>query len=221
MNPPPSESSGAGFLPFMTSVTTDIYARIDKLNQVIENVKSMLNDMIIDMKENLSKIADRVNEMIEQGEMNKQMTLEAFADTTNNLIDQIKIIRNEQVEGLQSTKTQEMIRVVNNTANLLEQRMYDIQIAILINGIHALVNAIKTGNVVGIPVPIQSVSGANQVKSEPLKQKLQAPVPSFLATDGTQDPQKSHFFGKGARKKTHEEIMEEKKKKDKLFGTYR
>ncbi|MFX1297318.1 MAG: hypothetical protein ACFFD2_20995 [Promethearchaeota archaeon] len=214
MNPPPSGSSGADFLPFMTSVTTDIYARIDKLNQAIENVKSMLNDMIIDMKEYLSKIADRVNEMIEQGEMNKQMTLEAFADTTNNLIDQIKIIRNEQVEGLQSTQTQEMLRVVNDTANLLEQRMYDIQIAILINGIHALVNAIKTGNVIGIPVPIQSVSGANQVKSE-------APVPSLLATDGTQDPQKTHFFGKGARKKTHEEIMEEKKKKDKLFGTYR
>ncbi len=212
---------GASFIPFMTSVTTDIYERIDKVAQTLETVKQAINESLNGIKESLEKIAKSMDEMIEQSEMNKEMTLQAFADTTNNLIEQIRVIRNEQIEGLKSSETQEVIESVSKTATLLESRMYDIQIALLINGVHALVNAIKTGKVVGIPVPVKEQSTAKAPKSEAKKPDLAAPVPTLSPAAAPTDATKKHFYGRGVRKKTHDEIMAEKKKKEQLFGKYR
>ncbi len=217
MSGPPS--SGASFLPFVTSITTDIYERINQLNQALEQIKGILKELIIDIKDNLSKVSANVGQMIEQGEMNKQMTLEAFADTTNNLIQQIRSIRNEQLRELQGPQMQQTIEMINKTANILDQRMYDIQIAILINGIHALMNAIKAGKVVGVPVP-SKMPVPTPAKTETPKAGLAAPIPTIAAsTEGTEADKK--FFGRGAKKKTHDEIMEEKRKKDKMYGQFR
>ncbi|MHA1263742.1 MAG: hypothetical protein ACTSRS_00760 [Candidatus Helarchaeota archaeon] len=217
MSSPPS---GGNFLPFMTSVTTDIYDRIEKLSQSLTKVQETLQQLVMNIGQNLDKITENIKEMIEQGEMNKEMTLEAFADTMNTLVQQIKTIRNETIQGLKSTQTEGMIKAVSDTANLLESRMYDIQIAFLINGIHALINAIKAGRVVGIPTPIYAKTSAipSPAGAKAADKPLGAPIPT-LADDSAVQKKKS-FYGKGVRKKTHDEIMEEKRKKDAMFRKY-
>ena len=51
MSAPP----GGSFLPFMTSVTTDIYERIDKLSQSLATVTDTLKVIIVDIKDNFEK----------------------------------------------------------------------------------------------------------------------------------------------------------------------
>ncbi|NVM53030.1 MAG: hypothetical protein HWN66_04960 [Candidatus Helarchaeota archaeon] len=216
MSSPPPDSSGGSFLPFVTSVTTDIYERIEKLSLSLNSIKDSLKELITDIQENLKKVSENIEDMIQQGEMNKQMTLEAFADSMNTLVQQIRSIGNENIQAFQSTETQQMIANANNTALMLETRMYDIQISFLINGIHALMNAIKTGKVVGVPVPS---AGAASTRS-PSQEGLAAPIPALESTTTAKGQKKKHFFGKGARKKTHDEIMEEKKKKEAIFRKY-
>ncbi len=215
-----SEPPGGSFLPFMTSVTTDIYERIEKLSQTLASVTNAVREIIVDIKDNFGKISTNVKEMLEQGEMNRDMTLEAFADTMNNLINQIKKIRNETLQGLQSPQTKAMIDNVSNTANLLETRMYDIQTAFLINGIHALMNAIKSGKVYGIPVPTRGVMAPMPAQAQAPTQALEAPVPALSVAASADAKGKKTFFGKGAHKKTHDEIMEEKRKKEAMFRKY-
>ncbi|MHA1276021.1 MAG: hypothetical protein ACTSQI_06390 [Candidatus Helarchaeota archaeon] len=210
---------GASFIPFMTSVTTDIYERIEKISQAFNEVKSLVQELLENVKGSMGNVLKGIEELIEQGEMNKDMTLQAFADTTNNLINQIKIIRNEQVKSFQSEETRQLIGVATQTANVLETRLADIQTAILINGIHAIITGIKAGRVVGIPVPMRGVTAPGATQDPAPKPDLAAPVPSLSSQGGTEKPKKS-YFGKGVRKKTHDEIMEEKRKKDKLFGRY-
>lgn len=218
MSTPPG---GASFLPFMTSVTTDIYERIEKLSQSLNGLQEIIQGLVKNIGANLDTITERIKEMIEQGEMNKEMTLEAFADTMNTLVQQIKNIRNETLEALISTQTEGMVKAVSDTANRLDACMYEIQIAFLINGIHALMNAVKAGRVVGIPTPVRvpgpAPSSSDMQKGAHLE--LGAPVPSISATSESETDSKS-FFGKGVRKKTHDEIMEEKKKKDAMFRQY-
>ena len=215
MSAPP----GGSFLPFMTSVTTDIYERIDKLSQSMATVTDTLKVIIVDIKDNFENIAKNVGEMLEQGEMNRDMTLEAFSDSMNTLIHQIKTIRNETLQGLQSPQTKAMMNTVSDTANLIEARMYDIQIAFLINGIHALINAIKSGKVYGIPVAVRGLAAPVPQAQTP-SQELGAPIPAISAAQPTDKKKRKPMFGKGAHKKTHDEIMEEKRKKDAIFRKY-
>ncbi|HUY00283.1 MAG TPA: hypothetical protein VMV49_12050 [Candidatus Deferrimicrobium sp.] len=216
------DSSGGSFLPFVTSVTTDIYDRIDKLAKSLDTIKTLTEDTLVKINENLKSSSEAIDDLIQQGEMNKQMTLEAFADSMNTLAQEIRKIRNENIELLQNPKTQQMIDAVNITANKLEVSMYDIQIAFLINGIHALINATKSGKIIGIPVPVAGASAPNIPAAAASTQELAAPMPTLSGTSTSateKDAQKS-YFGKGVRKKTHDEIMEEKRKKERLFGTY-
>jgi hypothetical protein len=216
------DTSGASFLPFVTSVTTDIYDRVDKLGKALDTIKSLAEDTLGKMSENLQTISLNIEDLIQQGEMNKQMTLEAFADSMNTLAQEIRTIRNENIELLQSPQTQQMIEAVNITANKLEARMYDIQIAFLINGIHALVNAIKAGKVIGIPVPVVGATAPSTPAPAAAKPELAAPMQTLASSPASaadKEGQKA-YFGKGVRKKTHDEIMEEKKKKERLFGQY-
>jgi hypothetical protein len=219
MSTPPG---GASFLPFMTSVTTDIYDRIEKLSQSLNGVQEVIQGLIKNLGQNLDKITGNIKEMIEQGEMNKEMTLEAFADTMNTLVQQIKNIRNETVQSLASTQTAGMVKTVSDTANILESRMYEIQIAFLINGLHALMNAIKAGKVVGIPTPVLTrLPVAQAAPADNKDAGLGAPVPTLAAeAEADAKDEKKSFFGKGVRKKTHDEIMEEKRKKDAMFRRY-
>ncbi len=221
MSGQPPGGSGASFIPFITSVTTDIYSRIDKIAQSLSGIQNSMAEVFGGIKLNLEEIVRKINELIEESEMNKEMTLSAFADTTNNLIQQIRIIRNEQIQGLAGPQMKEMIDSLSQTANLLESRMYDIQIAILVNGLHALMNGIKAGRVVGIPVAVASptVAAPAIAAGQPVAPELAAPVPTLSASEESDD--KKSFFGKGVRKKTHDEIMEEKRKKDALFSKYR
>lgn len=218
MAAPPS-APGGSFLPFMTSVTTDIYERIEKVSHSLNNVGNLIKKLMDDLEGNLAKISTNIGELIEQGEMNKQMTLEAFADSMNTLIQQIRSVRDENIAGFQSAQTQQMIKAANDTANLLESRMYDIQISFLINGVHALMNAIKAGKVVGIPVPVRGVAVPMPAAGQGAGTALAAPIPAVSAAP-SEKPKKTAFFGKGSRHKTHDEIMEEKRKKDKLFGRF-
>ncbi len=221
MSMPPSGPPGGSFLPFMTSVTTDIYGRIEKLSQSLDQIFSSVREMINGMKENLTNISKNIQEMIEQGEMNKQMTLEAFADSMNTLVQQIRKARDENIEILKNTQTQQIIRDVNNTALLLESRMYDIQIAFMINGIYALINAIKAGKVVGIPVPMMNVAVPSPQTGTGPSPQVAAPIPTLADDTSTEESEdKKTFFGKGVRKKTHDEIMEEKRKKDAMFRKF-
>ena len=212
--------AGASFLPFVTSVTTDIYERIDKIARSLDTVTGLIQNVVSQINENLKKSADGIEDLIQQGEMNKQMTLEAFADSMNTLAKEIRTIRNENIEALQSVQTQELINAITLTATNLESRMYDIQTAFLINGIHALINAIKTGRVIGIPVPVRGAVASGAARVEAAQDELAAPMPSLSATEESGHTEKRAFFGKGARKKTHDEIMEEKRKKERLFGKY-
>lgn len=209
MSAPP----GGSFLPFMTSVTTDIYERIEKLTHSLSEIGELIKNTILGIEENFNKIVKSIQEMVEQGEMNKEMTLQAFADSMNTLIQQIRSIRDENIRGFQNAQTQQMIDAANNTALMLEARMSDIQIAFLISGLHALMNAIKTGKVVGIPVP--TAGAPAPAASQAGGAQIAAPIPSMKAKG-----EKKSFFGKGARKKTHDEIMEEKRKKDAMFRKF-
>jgi len=221
MSEPPAGSSGASFLPFVTSITTDIYERIEKIAKSIEDVKTSVNGAITIITDNFNGLVKKIEEMIEQGDMNKNMILESFSESMIALVQQIKVIRNENIKIFMGPQTQQLIEAASLTANQLESRLYDIQIAFLVNGIHALITAIKAGKVVGIPVPVRglSVAAPSAVKYAGERAELAAPVPTLTAEAADPDKQKT-FFAKGARKKTHEEIMEEKKNREKLYGKY-
>ncbi|MDD1778718.1 MAG: hypothetical protein LUQ65_11180 [Candidatus Helarchaeota archaeon] len=221
MSGPPGGSSDASFLPFVTSITTDIYERIEKIAKSIEDVKTSVNGAITTITDNFNGIVKKIEEMVEQGDMNKNMILESFSDSMNTLVQQIKTIRNENIKTFSGPQTQQLIEAASLTANQLESQFYDIQIAFLVNGIHALITAIKAGKVVGIPVPVGggAVAAPAAAKHAGEKAELAAPVPT-LAAEATEGDKRT-FFGKGVRKKTHDEIMEEKKKQEKLYGKYR
>lgn len=209
MGEPPS----ASFLPFVTSITTDIYEKIEKITNSLEEVKTTIEESINSLNENMGTVVKKIEEMIEQGEMNKSTILESFSGSMNSLIQQIKIIRNENVNAFaENPETPQLIEAASLTATQLNSRLYDIQIAFLVNGIHALITAIKTGKVVGIPIPVK---GGTETKQAGEKAALAAPVPSL-----TSDGEKQKAFGKGVRKKTHDEIMEEKRKQKEMFGKY-
>ena len=99
---------------------------------------------------------------------------------------------------------------------------WDIQIAFLINGIHALINAIKSGKVYGIPVAVPTRGGAVPLPAQGQRttSELGAPVPALAEALSGEKKSKKTFFGKGAHKKTHDEIMEEKRKKEAMFRKY-
>ena len=219
MSGPPG-SSDASFLPFVTSITTDIYERIEKIGKSIEDVKGSVNGAINTITDNFNGIVKKIEEMVEQGEMNKNMILESFSDSMSTLVQQIKAIRNENIKIFMGPQTQQLIDAASLTANQLESQLYDIQIAFLVNGIHALITAIKAGKVVGIPVPVRGVAMAFPAAAKGEHAELAAPVPSLAAEAADGGKQKT-FFGKGTHKKTHDEIMEEKKKQEKLYGQYR
>ena len=209
-----SEPPGASFLPFVTSITTDIYERIERITKSLEEVKTSMEESMNSLNENMGTMIKKIQELIEQGEMNKTTILDSFSESMNALIQQIKTIRNENINAFAEPETQQLIESASRTANQLNSRLYDIQIAFLVNGIHALITAIKTGKVVGIPIPVKG--GALSSKEADEKAELAAPVPSLGA-----DAEKGKAgYGKGVRKKTHDEIMEEKRKQSKLYGTY-
>ena len=214
-----SEPPGASFLPFVTSITTDIYGRIEKITKSLEEVKTSIAESINNTNENMRTIVKKIEEMVEQGEMNKKTILESFSESMNALIQQIRIIRNENIAAFAGNpETPQLIESINLTANQLNSRLYDIQIAFLINGIHTLITAIKTGKVVGIPIPVKggSVSPLMSSKQGAEKVELAAPIPALAS--GAEKQKTS--FGKGVRKKTHDEIMEEKRKQKEMFGKY-
>lgn len=221
MSGPPPGSSEGSFLPFVTSITTDIYARIEQIAKSIEDVKASVNGAINTITDNFNGIVKKIEEMVEQGEMNKKMILESFADSMNTLVQQIKAIRNENIKVFMGPQTQQLIDAASLTANQLESQLYDIQIAFMVNGIHALITAIKAGKVVGIPVPVRGVAIASPAGAKQAGEKadLAAPVPT-LAAEAAEGGKQKTFFGKGVHKKSHDEIMEEKKKQEKLFGKY-
>lgn len=205
----------------MSSITTDIHKRLDTITQSLETVKSTITEVMKDINESLSNIFQKTNELIAQGEMTKDITLESFVNTSNNLIKEIKSIHNEQIKELQDIETQKLIKTLNTTANLLETRMNDIQIAIFINGIHALICGIKSGKVFGIPVSMKGVPIQGAIEPETPKPYLTKSISTISLTKEPIQENQKPFFGKGARKKTVDDIIEEKRKRDKIFSKYR
>jgi len=208
-----SESPGASFIPFVTSITTDIYERIEKITKNLEEVKTSVEEAMGNLNENMSNVIKKIEELIEQGKMNKNTILNSFSESMNALIQQIKTIRNENINAFAvNPETPQLIESASHTASQLNSRLYDIQIAFLVNGIHALITAIKAGKIVGIPIPVKIESE----KQTGEKAELAAPVPTISSDT---EKQKSSY-GKGVRKKTHDEIMEEKRKQKEMFGKY-
>jgi hypothetical protein len=212
-------SEQPSFLPFVTSITTDIYERIEKISKNLEEIKTSIEENIANINENMGTVVKKIEELIEQGEMNKTTILKSFGGSMDSLIQQIKTIQNENITAFAGNpETPQLIESANLTVNQLSARLYDIQIAFLINGIHALITAIKTGKVVGIPIPVK---GGSATAPMPGKQggenaELAAPIPAL----SSETEKSKTSFGKGVRKKTHDEIMEEKRKQKEMFGKY-
>ncbi|MHA1298374.1 MAG: hypothetical protein ACTSO9_02905 [Candidatus Helarchaeota archaeon] len=202
-------------LPFITTVVNDIYEKISELQTSLEKVGSIFIKINKNFIENTKNLSENLSEMLNETRMNRDLALEAFSDSMNALLAKIQEIQDEKSKIENIEEMQSLISKLDSLSEKLSQKYWDIQMMLTVSNLHTLIDILK-GNpkVIHIPSAIPSPPSPQVVPPPTSSEAATQPQPT--ATTLSKGPQ----FKAGRKVKTHDDRLEEMRRKKKLFGKY-
>ncbi len=216
-------------LPFITTVVNDIYEKVGNLSDSFNKLNEIIGNITKNFEDSINKLSKDVDEILEETRMNRDLTLEAFSDSMNAFLAKIKEIQDESNKTYEGSEMGTILSRLDRISNKIFDKYWDIQMSCTVSNLHVLVDLLKGNpNIIRVQVPVvqqvQPITPRVQAAAP-----LSAPVPSIAPPPTKPEAQpegkvdvfaKSPKFKGGRKLKTHEDRMEEMKKKKKLFGRY-
>ncbi|MHA1144098.1 MAG: hypothetical protein ACTSRW_05115 [Candidatus Helarchaeota archaeon] len=214
------EKSGISFI---TAVANDIYEKVNGVIESFEKVGEILPNIMQEINDNMTALSSSIGQMIEETNQNRNLTKDMFSELTEKVINQIQQIQDKKEAELDEKGLKETVQVLQNVSKNLNDKVFDIQYALIIAGIHTIVDVLK-----GLiqAQPTQQVQPASE---ESIVFSDKAPIPVSASETGKLAPKKPAKRKKGRRapgkptQKTvgsHEDELEKMRRKKRLFGNY-
>ena len=214
-------------LPFITTVVNDIYEKVGALSDSFNKLNEIIGNITMNFEESINKLEKNTDEILDETRMNRDLTLEAFSDSMNAFLTKIKEIQEESEKTYEGSQMADIITRLDKISNKLLDKYWDIQMSFTISNLHSLVDILKGNtNVVRVEVPVTQYAQPITSRVQPAA-PLSAPVPSIAPATTKPEAKpsekvdvfaKSPQFKGGRKVKTHEDRMEEMKRRKKLFG---
>jgi hypothetical protein len=216
-------------LPFITTVVNDIYEKVGNLSNQFDKLNEIIGNITKNFEESINNLSKDVDEILEETRMNRDLTLEAFSDSMNAFLTKIKEIQDESKKTYEESDMGTILSRLDRISNKIFDKYWDIQMSCTVSNLHALVDLLKGNpNIIRVQVPVvqqvQPITPRVQAAAP-----LSAPVPTVKPASAKPEAEpegkldvfaKSPKFKGGRKVKTHEDRMEEMKRKKKLFGKY-
>ena len=209
------DSDGGG-IPFVTSIANDIYDRVDKLATSLQKIPGILSTITKGFQQNLEKLNNNIESMLSESRSNRDLTLDAFSDSMTALSQQIKEIKDESKKELENPDMKTILELLDKVTDKLNTSYWDINILLIVNSIHWLVDLIKhKRKSINMPHQVQMAFKMSKKAPVPITQEGGESVPAAQAPlrDGPK-------FKGGRKPKTHDDHMAEIERRRKLFGRY-
>lgn len=213
--------SSNNVIPFITSVVNDIYEKVNELQDSIQKLGTIFEKINDAINQTVEKLSKNMSEMLEETRMNRDLSLEAFSDSMNALLTQIKEIQEEKGKSTNFGEMESTISRLDELSNKLSEKYWDIQLMLTTSNLHTLVDILKGDTkVINVLVPsqLQPISQLTP-SSKPTSESPSAQPTSTTASDDEIFAKSPKFKG-GRKVKTHDDRLEEMKRKKKLFGKY-
>ena len=154
--------------------------------------------------------------MLSESRSNRDLTLDAFSDSMTALSQQIKEIKDESKKELENPDMRSIVELLDKVTDKLNTSYWDINILLIVNSIHWLVDLIKhKRKSINVPHQVQMAFKMSKKAPVPITQEGGESVPAAQAPlrDGPK-------FKGGRKPKTHDDHMAEIERRRKLFGRY-
>ncbi len=208
----------ASGIPFITSIANDIYDRVDKLATSLQKIPAILSTITKGFQQNLEKLNNNIESMLSETRGNRDLTLEAFSDSMTALSQYIREIKEDNKKELSNPEMKTVIEKLDEITNKLNSNYWDINILLIINSIHWLVDLLHgKRKSINIPKHVQMAYNLSKETSIPASHYEYTPTES---TQTMQDSQDQRIFSKGRKPKTHDDQLAEIERRRKLFGKY-
>ncbi|MHA1379379.1 MAG: hypothetical protein ACTSRG_13445 [Candidatus Helarchaeota archaeon] len=214
-------SGTSNVIPFITTVVNDIYDKINGLQESLKKVGTIFVKMNDNFKETAENIGKSVTEMLEESRMNRDLALEAFSDSMNALLTKIQEIQDEKGKATKKGEMESILNRLDDLSNKLNEKYWDIQLMLTTSNLHTLIDILKgESKVINVLMPAQATP-TPQIITSPKPALVPAPTKTAATTEAKEDIfAKSPKFKGGRKVKTHDDRLEEMKRKKKLFGKY-
>ncbi|MBD3228483.1 MAG: hypothetical protein GF329_09870 [Candidatus Lokiarchaeota archaeon] len=184
-------------IPFVSSVTTELDERINEIMHLISELTDSMKGYLESVQDAINDIGKKIYEMLNETQGKKKYISESFSKIVKKIALKIKDVKNKIKDDM-DPEMKDALESSSETVNLLEKRITDLQLIQIINQLSSVVSILKgeVANIKKAPKkPVSSVESKNESKAV--------------------------YYEKGSKTKTMEEILEEERKRKKMFQKYR
>ncbi|MHA1271628.1 MAG: hypothetical protein ACTSPY_17685 [Candidatus Helarchaeota archaeon] len=191
-------------IPFITSVTSELNERIDEIMTLINELTNSMEQYVNSVQEAINDIGIKVHNMLNESVNNKKFISESFSKIVKKIAIKMKDVISKSDQSI-TPEIRELLESSSKTVQLLEDRISDLQLIQIINGLSIIINALNNE---------VNIRGSNFSLKKTEKGGI--PSPSSMPSE-----QKPVYYERGAKTKTMEEILEEQRKRKELMLKYR
>ncbi len=199
-----------GIIPFVSSVTAELNERIDEIMTLINELADSMKEYITSVQDAINEIGEKIHSMLEESTSNKKYTSEAFSKIVKKIAIKLKEMSSKSEQPI-SQELLKAIEVSKDTINLLDEKMTDLQLIQVINGLDLIISRIDA------KINAGTVNKAPYGSSTVKKYGIQ----TSISKSDSADKSEPVYYERGAKTKTMEEILEEQRKRRKLMMKYR
>ena len=198
-----------GIIPFITLVTSELDEHINEIMILINEMTDSMQKYINSMQEAITNVGKNVNLMLTESSNNKKFISESYSTIVKKIALKISGLVNKSNETLEPD-IKESIESSSRIVDQLQNRITDLQLLQVINGMGTIIDTLK-GEIYTKGKRLSSVENKKKISSKK----------TYVQAHTIKSDTKPTYYEKGAKMKTMEEILEEKRRRKKMMQKYR
>ena len=196
-------------IPFVSSVANEFNERLDEVLTLINEITDSMKNYTESIQSAINDIGNKIFKMLEESSNTKKSINEGYLQIIHKIAGKIKQVKEGPIKA-DDRSIKEILETSSRIADKLNENITELQLIQIINGLNTVVDRIETAiqekRQIAVPKPVIPQTTGKQTNT---------------GTVTEQETSAEVYYEQGSKTKTMDEILEEQRKRKKMFQQYR